>query len=126
MRFVIMAISALALAGCQTDGNLAGQSGPPANYKQTILDNKNRLWKDPDSIKNASIAAPIPNGILPIWYVCVRLNAKNSYGGWAGEQDTAFMFRDDGTIEALPAGPSAMWCENKPHEPFPQLNGKGA
>src|SRR4051794_23525830 len=56
------------------------------NAKRAILANKSRMFKDPDSIRDASIGAvaacPSGNGDC----VCVELNARNSTGGMAGLQ----------------------------------------
>lgn len=116
------AIAAAALlAACQTD-QAATTTTPPPDARTIVLANKGRLWKDPDSIKGATITAPRRHmGFM--WHVCVRANARNSFGGYTGESDMLIGLYDDGRPpEVIMANIQHYYCDF-PHEPFPDLDG---
>jgi len=120
---VVIAICALPLAGCLTGQTAEEAQMPLPDYKGLILSSKNRLWKDADSIKNASIAAPRRStGVLPMWHVCVRANAKNSFGGYTGEKSMLIGIYDDNRPPEVVMADAPGYCQF-PHEPFPELNG---
>lgn len=113
------------LAGCQTDSAAPVASVTPPDARAAVLANKGRLWKDPDSIKNASITAPRrhdPGLIAAMWHVCVRANAKNAFGGYTGEKDMLLGMYDDGRPPSILMADAAGPCDF-PHEPFPELEG---
>jgi hypothetical protein len=112
------ALMALALAGCQTDQS-AVPDRPPPDAKTAVLAAKGSLWKDPDSIKNASITAPRRHmGFM--WHVCVRANAKNGFGGYTGEKDMLIGLYDDGRPPSPLMADATGYCDF-PHEPFPEI-----
>ena len=125
MRRIALACAAVfsiatALAGCQTDAQTTTSAEAPPDAKAIILSNKGKLWKDPDSIKNASISAPQLS--MGIWHVCVCLNAKNSHGGYSGETTGLIYIYTDGR-PPWPVGDDAPYCNNFPLKPFPELEG---
>jgi len=113
-----LAVIAVLLAACQTDQSASTR--PPPDYRSIVLANKNRLWKDPGSIINAQIAEPRLS--MGIWQVCIRLNAKNSYGGYSGESDELIQFYEDDRPPWNMGGP-APYCNGSSYSPFPELNG---
>jgi hypothetical protein len=127
MRAIAIAASSLALGlgGCQTD-SASIPDRPPPDAKAAILAAKGSLWKDPDSIKSASITAPrrhTAGGLIPpMWHVCLRANAKNSFGGYTGEKDMLIGMYDDGKPPSVVMADAAGYCDS-PHEPFPELEG---
>lgn len=86
-----------------------------------MLAAKGSLYKDPASIKGASITAPRRHAGW-MWHVCVRANAKNSFGGYAGEKDMLIGLYDDGKPPDVIMSNAAGYCDY-PHEPFPELDG---
>lgn len=111
----------LCVAACQTDqAALEPAAIAPPDHKAIIVANKSRLWKDPSSImKGATITAPRRHmGFM--WHVCVRSNAKNAFGGYAGEKDMLIGLYDDGKPPAVLMADATGYC-NYPHEPFPEL-----
>lgn len=117
---LIAAAFSAPLAGCQTDGSAAATDVAPPDARAAVLASKGRLWKDPDSIKSASITAPRRHmGFM--WHVCVRANAKNSFGGYVGERDMLIGLYDDGRPPAALMSDATGYCDY-PHEPFPELN----
>lgn len=113
----------LALAACNTAGSAPAPE--PPNAKAIILANKHTLWKDADSIKQASISAT-QRHLGFMWHVCVRLNAKNTFGGYTGERENLIGIYDDARPPAVLMENAAMNCDPLPHVPFPELNGQRA
>lgn len=112
--------AALTLVGCQTNQVSEAPAVAP-DAKAVILANKGRLWKDPESVKNASITAPRRHmGFM--WHVCVNANAKNSFGGYVGEKDMLIGLYDDGKPPSVLMANATGYCDF-PHEPFPELEG---
>ena len=113
-------LGCLFLAGC-AGGGISADRQPPPDAKAIILANKGRLWKDPDSIKNASIGEPT-RFFDGTWHVCVRLNAKNAFGGYTGERDNVIVIAD-GAPPYPVSDEHAPICDGVPHQPFPELEG---
>lgn len=121
MRLAAALAAAALLAGCQTDAGAPAAVATPPDAKAAILAAKSTLWKDPDSIKGASITAPRRHMNM-MWHVCVRANAKNSFGGYAGEKDMLIGLYDDGRAPSALMADATGYCDF-PHEPFAELNG---
>src|SRR5262249_33638663 len=125
--FTILSIAALssALAGCSSWGNpLTGAysnisifnqtPGPPpepnivpAKYRENLLIFLEREFFDPTGVRDAYITEPklMLVGGENRYVVCVRYNAKNGYGQYAGVRDyTAIYFNGDLT-QYIPAAP---------------------
>ena len=116
-------ICSITVSGCQTNEAMTPATMAAPDARAVILASKGTLWRDPDSIKNASITAPRRStGILPMWHVCVRANAKNAFGGYVGEKDMLIGIYDDGQPPAALMADAAGYCEFQ-HEPFPELEG---
>src|SRR5262245_42076054 len=96
----VVVASSFVVAACSANLMTGKELQPPTNYKAIILANEGRLWKDTDSIKNASIAPPTRHMCF-MWHVCVRMNAKNSFGGYTGEKDSLVGLYDDGKPPAV-------------------------
>lgn len=109
MVAVIVAASALALAGCapkppsQVEISTAQYGSLPNDYQQLIKNHMNSILKDPESARytfeppfkaysqDGSLSST--NGGVMYGYVAgVQVNAKNSYGGYTGNQLFVFMF----------------------------------
>src|SRR5262245_52344993 len=74
---------------------LSAQSVPP-NYKAQIIDYMRTTLKDPYSVRAAAIGPA--QEVKYNWQswpgVCVRLNAKNSYGAYSGLETLVAAFKD--------------------------------
>ena len=129
-----------AVSGCVTTDAPAPADDPfPANYRALVAAHKADIFKDPDSVKDASVSAPkrasgpylSPAGFLTPWIVCVRANAKNSFGGYTGKQLMAVLISKNSVVETksgLHQGVDTgmMWCQDhQNYEPFPELTKKG-
>ena len=111
----------IGLAGCSTAG---APPGEPPDAKAVILANKGRIWKDPDSIKNASIATSLRwHGMGSLWFACVELNAKNSFGGYTGLKRSVVLIYASGATPEVRDTVIGDDCADRPHVPFPELEG---
>ena len=129
------ALSILALlSGCNAQSLYQSNVRPelsgeyPANYKRLIKQYVQMNFKDPDSIKNASISKPIQGQVLlqQGWIVCLRANAKNSYGGYVGLSNTNFLIKNSEILLAQDWGQAPDCSHGSPYEKWSELEGKNA
>src|SRR5690242_5537463 len=108
----------LGLVACQTT---APQVEQPPNARSLIMVHKAILWRDLESIRNASIAAPQrhANG----WRVCVRLDTKGAFGRYTGVRDYLVALYGADRQPELVMEDAAAACAAEPHMPFPELEG---
>jgi len=126
--FVLMAVAAC-LCGCATNAEpSASEAPPPSNYRELIVASLRTFLKDPYSVRDAEIAEPrtmfvgLLNGGMA-QAVCVRLNAKNSYGAYAGLQTYAFVFKDG---RAVVVGHLTYGCREQSYSAFPEIQALNA
>lgn len=137
-----MLLICLVLGGCASSpppesASLAlapAQLVEPTSARKSILAQRSRMWKDPDSIRDARIGRPhacqhptIVGGrftSVPASCVCLELNAKNSYGGYVGMKRTIVAFVEGREIDTVDGGVAGFqdYCQDL--APFPELNGK--
>ena len=108
----------LGLAACQTTGPQVEQ---PPNARSLIMVHKAILWRDLESIKNASIAAPQRHA--GGWRVCVRLDTKGAFGSYTGVRDYLVALYGADRRPELVMEDAAAACAAEPHVPFPELEG---
>lgn len=135
MRLPLVALTAC-LAGCVTTDAPAPADDPfPVNYRALIAAKKGDIFKDPDSVRDATISAPrrasgpylSPDGFVTPWITCVRANAKNSFGGYTGQQLTAVLISKNAVIDSKGGRGQygdigSAWCmDHQNYEPFPEL-----
>jgi hypothetical protein len=87
---MLFAAAAL-LAGCQTTGQPGASSNNevPSDYRQQVAASLRSSLKDPYSVRDARISLPTRTFAGLIWggtipAVCLRYNAKNSFGAYTG------------------------------------------
>jgi len=108
----------LSLAACQTTGPPVEQ---PPNARSLIMVHKAILWRDLESIKNASITAPLRHA--GGWRVCVRLDTKGAFGTYTGVRDYLIALYGADRRPELVMEDAAVACAAQPHVPFPELEG---
>jgi hypothetical protein len=108
----------LGLAACQAS---LEQIDQPPNARSLIMVHRAILWRDLESIKNASIAAP--HRQASGWRVCVRLNTKGAFGSLTGERDYLIALYGADRRPELVMEDAAATCAAEPHVPFPELEG---
>jgi hypothetical protein len=106
------------VAGCAT----SPQQNPMtwSEAARIVLSNKGSLFKDPESVRDAALGQPYLSA-LGGNRVCIRANAKNSFGGYTGVRDELLLIAN-GTVSTLgtatPADPCGTFI------PLPELNGR--
>ena len=117
------------LAGCAgsgdnsiafTDDRGVTNQPYPANYRVELLAFLKTYLNDPTGIKNAAISQPaLKNvGVGERYVVCVRFNAKNPNGAYAGVRDQMAIFLA-GKLDQM--GVTRDLCKDAVYEPFPEL-----
>jgi hypothetical protein len=133
----------LFLSGCLTGGPEVLAPTKPvlgnSEARKLVVSERARLWKDPESIRDATVGEPYRCSITsadvknaydiqtieaPASCVCLELNARNSYGGYTGIKRSIARFTETGGIDVIDAGTRGFeeYCRNL--KPFPELNGR--
>ena len=122
LRAQLVLLCAFGLAGCSYSIFSSGreQLDKPPNARGIISENRALLWRNLESIRNASIAEPERQDYF--WRVCVRLDIKGTLGSYTGERDyLVALYGVARRPELLVEDTSS--CTALPHEPFPELEG---
>jgi hypothetical protein len=125
-KHILTVIAALFLVGCETTSErnsafASNDPGPkPENHEQMIREWILPRLKDPESARLRF--EPLTNGRyrssgfspwVYCWHAKVWVNAKNSYGGYTGEQPYWFSIRD-GQIQRVTTPnmmPQSQWSQ---------------
>jgi len=143
MNRVAPLVLASLLAGCMQATMPEPPPPPPmaptvtgfniAEAKATILRERSNLWKDPYSIRDARISAPLvcdarahPDLFTQAGgtCICVIVNAKNSYGGYVGARRTLAFFPAGGGFKTYDGAILGFEEYCGVTQPFPEMNGK--
>ncbi len=122
-------IGLLLLAGCasvdkdysgpETQGG-AGVNIFPEKYRAEILAYQKSYLNDPTGVRSAAISQPALRkvGSVERYVVCVRFNAKQPSGGYAGMREHMAIFLA-GKLDQM--GVTRELCKDAAYEPFPEL-----
>jgi hypothetical protein len=120
LRSVVVAF-AVVCSGCSVEGTLSpdeirehqiGQ--PPADYQSDIETWFQGVLKDPDSARYTFVAGPVAGKMMGTneykygWLYTVHVNAKNSYGGYTGQERYDLVLNSDGKVLAFFAYPQGI------------------
>jgi hypothetical protein len=124
-RSLLGLCAAAALAGCLTDREEPRGPVLPENYKAEIIAFMKTYLNDPANVRDAFITEPEIKqvGGRSQYAVCVRYNARNSDGKYAGSRDGLAMFergRFDRMIDQFPRGTTHP-CVGADYKHFPEL-----
>lgn len=128
---------AAALAGCAGHRQFLDRLSnvPPTEYKSDIIAYLRAYLNDPTNVRNAALTEPALQRVEggERYVACVRFNARNSNGQYAGVQDTMAIFKAgklDRFIE-LPSDPNnpdtekraylREFCQKATYQPFPEI-----
>jgi len=128
---VVLALSISAiLSSCQTTTqtpeNKAVVSQIPNDYKQQTVAYFKKTLKDPYTVRDAEITEPtvifvgLVNGTTAPG-VCVRMNAKNSFGAYTGVEAFSVAFKSGKVFLVNP--PLFDTCTKANWRAFPEMNG---
>ncbi len=129
MKKIIVAACLFGLAGCMEVQPVATSEvnvAPPSNPRAAALSYVRQTYFDPYSVRDASISQPfvLPYGLSgqsQAWVVCVRANAKNRLGGYAGLQETLIVFDGDTVNASRSMRDATSACRSAQYGPFPEL-----
>lgn len=93
----------------------------PADYKKEILNTLTPLLDDPNNVRDALISDPalVPVGKDQRYAVCVRANARNAAGQYAGPKDRIAYFFGGHLNQLVAATPEQ--CSKAAYKPFAEL-----
>jgi hypothetical protein len=123
VRTLTLAALGLALAGCATTPINPTTAGPyPDDYKALVAEYVRHAFKDPSSVRDAAISDPAPGRTFAGigWFTCLRANAKNSYGGYTGEETRALLIRDGQVVDDVDGALGGL-CQGRRVYPFPEI-----
>jgi hypothetical protein len=116
MRKVLTAVVPIVvLAACVANRN---EPAIPPNYRDLVVSELRSSLKDPYSVRDAQISQP--TGILGTQGICVRFNAKNSFGAYTGLQTEAFVFSGGQARQVISS------CGDASYSPFVELESSAA
>lgn len=131
MRF--LALSALlVLGGCASDSGPSqaelqarwdAQNVYPQHYKQDMLAFLRSYLNDPTHIRNAGVSQPQRKTVGPgqRYVACVRYNARNSDGKYAGTKTSAAVYVSGKLDRFLESKQAEPYCREVAFAPFPEL-----
>ena len=94
---------------------------PPTNTRAALLEFLRNQLVDPISVREAYITEPKlqPIGADSRYVVCVRYNAKDAFGQYAGSSDYIAIYFAGKLNQYIPATPEQ--CRNAAYQRFPEL-----
>jgi hypothetical protein len=106
-------------SGPETQGG-AGVNIFPERYRAEILAYQKSFLNDPTGIRSAAISQPALRkvGSVERYVVCVRFNAKQPTGSYAGVREHMAIFLA-GKLDQM--GVTRELCKDAAYEPFPEL-----
>ena len=122
---MLAAVLLVALGACSSDDKgkdpEARANIVPPYYKNRIIDLMRNALEDPTNVRDASITEPTlkPVGAVSRYIVCIRFNAKNSSGQYAGIKEKVAYFYEGEITQIVDA--SREQCAGVAFQPFPDL-----
>jgi hypothetical protein len=129
----LLLFGALALASCTTDlgptpaelkARWEAENVLPQHYKADLLAFLRTYLNNPQGVRNASVSAPALKDVGPgqRYVVCVRYNARDVTGKYAGVKEGAAVFAS-AKLENFLDRPIAVkeMCKDAAFSPFPEL-----
>ena len=92
----------------------------PEKYRAEILAYQRSYLNDPTGVRSAAISQPAVRkvGSVERYVVCVRFNAKQPSGGYAGVREHMAIFLA-GKLDQM--GVTRELCKDAAYEPFPEM-----
>jgi hypothetical protein len=131
MRFLLL-LALLAVGGCSSDlgpsqadlrAQWEAQNVFPQNHKQDLLAFLRTYLNDPSHIRAAGVSQPQLKtvGAGRRYVACVRYNARNSDGKYAGSKDGAAVYVAGKLDRFLDGKQAQPYCNDAVYAPFPEL-----
>jgi hypothetical protein len=124
---VVALALAIGLAGCNAEWlrsrERADQANttPPISYRSDITAFMRTYLNDPTRIRSAALSEPALKDFdnASRYAVCLRYNARNSTGQYAGPKESLVLFRD-GRLDRI-VDNARETCKDAAYQPFPEL-----
>jgi hypothetical protein len=125
-------LALLMLGGCSTDTGPSqadlqarwdAQNVVPQNYKQDLLAFLRTYLNDPTHIRAAGVSQPQLKTVGPgeRYVACVRYNARDSDGKYAGSKNGAAVYVAGKLDRFLDGKQGQPYCKDVAYTPFPEL-----
>ena len=130
---LLLLLASLAVGGCSTDdlgpsqaelrAQWEAQNVVPQSYKQDLLAFLRTYLNDPSHIRAASVSQPQLKTVGPgqRYVACVRYNARDSDGKYAGSKDGAAVYVTGKLDRFLDGKQAQPYCKDVAYAPFPEL-----
>lgn len=129
---VLLLLALLALGGCSTDTGPSqaelrarwdAQNVVPQNYKQDLLAFLRTYLNDPSHIRAAGVSQPKLKTVGPgeRYVACVRYNARDSDGKYAGSKNGAAVYVAGKLDRFLDGKRAQPYCKDATYASFPEL-----
>ena len=123
---VLLAVAALA-GGCNAEWmrtyerTSQANTAIPVSYRADITAFMRTYLNNPVGIRDAAVSEPALKTFdnASRYVVCVRYNARNSRGQYAGPKDSLVLFRDGRLDRVIDNG--REMCKDAAYQPFPEL-----
>ena len=131
MRWLAL-LALLVAGGCTTDvgpspaeleAQWNAQNVVPQNYKQDLLAFLRTYLNDPTHVRGGEISQPVLKTVGPgqRYVACLRYNAREVHGKYAGVKTGAAVYVS-GKLDRLLDGKQAQpYCTDAAYAPFPEL-----
>ncbi len=132
MRWFILMVL-LVVGGCSTEigpsqaelkAQWEQQNIYPQNYKNDLMAFLRTYLNDPSHVRDAAVSQPQRKtvGSGERFVTCLRYNARNSDGKYAGVKEGVAIYVS-GKLDSFLDGPKQAkpYCEDAVYEPFPEL-----
>ncbi|MEJ2379414.1 MAG: hypothetical protein P8Y71_29850, partial [Pseudolabrys sp.] len=128
-----LALLALLLAGgCASDDGTSpaelraqwnAQNVVPQHYKQDMLAFLRTYLNNPNHVRDAGISPPVPKKVGPgqRYVACVRYNARDAQGKYAGAKTGAAVYVSGKLDHFIDGKQAKPLCEGVTFAPFPAL-----
>jgi len=131
-KWVLVGLALLTLGGCSSDtgpsraeidARWEAQNVFPKNYKQDLLAFLRTYLNDPNHLRNAAVSQPALKAVGggDRYVACVRYNARNSVGKYAGSKDGAAVYVSGKLDRFLDGKQAQIYCKDAAYAPFPEL-----
>jgi hypothetical protein len=130
---LLLVLALFVLGGCASDevgpsqaelqARWDAQNVLPRNYKQDLLAFLRTYLNDPSHIRNAGVSQPQRKTVGPgeRYVACVRYNARNSDGKYAGVKTGAAVYVAGKLDRFLDGKQGEPYCKDASFAPFPEL-----
>lgn len=106
--FAALTVGACATPPSSYDIAMADYGAEPSDFEAIVKQHMRGLLKDPDSAQFEFQGTPRKGGRTSMfggvkygYAICVRINAKNSFGGYVGYRPNLFLIKDGRIIDSL-------------------------